>query len=320
VGLLETERDVKAPLGLHSGQRNKPSLKPVADVLITDLDNTLWDWVHLWSASFTGLMNVLVEEGKLDRETLLDEAREIHQRHRTSEYFLLLDELPSVRGLAERDAARVKPVAIAAAQDARKEVLELYPKTLETLEKIRESGSLVVAYTESMAFATAQRIRKLDLDGVIQYLYSSPDHDFPNGASPKDLRRHSDDYYSLKQTEHRHVERGVIKPSAEILRKIMSDVGAEADRTVYVGDNLMKDVTMAQEAGVHDVLAKFGHASEKEEYELLRRVTHWSPEDVQREKDIVAGGTVTASYELSEDISEVFELFDFSAHEGVAHE
>ena len=290
-------------------------MKQRVDALITDLDNTLWDWVHLWHTSFSALIDVLVNEGNLDRERLLDEAREIHQRHRTTEYFLLLDELPSLLALEQKqDVTDLREEAIKAAQESREKVLSLYPGTLEALAQVREAGALIVAYTESMAFATAQRIRKLQLDGVIQYLYSSPDHDFPAGMSSQDLRRHPDEHYALKRTEHRHVDRGVIKPNVDVLMKIMEDVGAKPDRTVYVGDNLMKDVSMAQDAGVHDVLAGFGQASEREEYELLRRVTHWSPEDVQRERSIVADKSVKPTFVLEKDLLELHDLFEFTSH------
>ena len=51
-------------------------------VLITDLDNTLWDWVGIWHSWFSRLIEYLVDEG-LDRDDLLTEARASHQRSRS---------------------------------------------------------------------------------------------------------------------------------------------------------------------------------------------------------------------------------------------
>src|SRR6266536_4522407 len=156
-----------------------------ASVLVTDLDNTLWDWLAIWHASFSALINVLTREGGLDRERLLAEAHEVHRRHGTSEYTRLLDELPSFAGLGEkRDTSGLREAAITASQKAREQSLSLYPSVEETLASIHEAGTLIVAYTESMAWVTSQRIRKLGLDGVIDFLYSSPDHDFPQDAPP----------------------------------------------------------------------------------------------------------------------------------------
>lgn len=281
-------------------------------VLITDLDNTLWDWVHIWHASFATLIDVLVDEGGLDRETLLDEAREIHQRHATSEYSLLLEELPSLADLsAKTDTTALRVSAIAASQKGREKALALYPSVAETLVQIRTAGAVVVAYTESMAFATAQRVRKLALDGVIQYLYSSPDHDFPEDAPPELMRQHADEHYALKETEHRHVARGVLKPNAEVLRQIMTDVGAAPESTAYVGDNIMKDVAMAKQAGVIDVLAGYGAAQHRDEYELLRRVTHWPKADVDREREMIAAGELEATFTLEKGFAELSDLLEF---------
>jgi phosphoglycolate phosphatase len=44
-----------------------------------------------------------------------------------------------------------------------------------------------------------------------------------------------------------------------------------------VGDSLLKDVAMAQAAGVADVFARYGDVRGRPGYDLLRRVTHWSP-------------------------------------------
>lgn len=285
------------------------------DVLITDLDNTLWDWLKAWHAMFTALVDVLVDEARLDRQRLLDEAGEIHQRQRTSEYSRLLQELPSAKDLQATSEGRlVFEHAIEAAQAARERELCLYPGVFDTLAELRDAGTLIVAYTESMAFATSQRIRKLNLDGVIDWLYSSPDHDFPAGISPREQRRHDDGYYDLKRTRHRHVERGVTKPNARVLMKIMADVGARRRGTVYVGDNLMKDIAMAQEAGVNDVLAVYGQNHDGHTYELLRKVTHWRPEDVQREKDIEERCEVQPTHVIDA-FPKLMSLFEFGRQE-----
>jgi hypothetical protein len=46
----------------------------------------------------------------------------------------------------------------------------------------------------------------------------------------------------------------------------------------------MKDITMAQTAGILDVYAKYGEAQSLRGYDLLRRVSHWSDEEIERER------------------------------------
>ena len=59
----------------------------------------------------------------------------------------------------------------------------------------------------------------------------------------------------------------------------------------------MKDVAMAQDAHVLDVFAEYGGVQHREEYELLRLVSHWTDADVQRERQISAR-EVVPSYSI----------------------
>jgi hypothetical protein len=68
---------------------------------------------------------------------------------------------------------------------------------------------------------------------------------------------------------------------------------------------------MAQQTRVTDVWAKYGAADKREEYELLRRVTHWTDEVVALEKTIQPQD-VKPSLVLENSFGEILKLFDFS--------
>jgi phosphoglycolate phosphatase len=147
---------------------------------------------------------------------------------------------------------------------------------------------------------------------LIDVLYSSPDHDLPDGVSFDEIRTLPPEAYGLNETKHREVERGIVKPDARILRCILDDFGFDPAEVVYVGDSLMKDVAMAQRVGVRDVLAAYGIAHGREEYELLRRVSHWNQQDIEREKHLAEQRDVSPSYKLTSGYSELLELFEFA--------
>jgi len=65
------------------------------------------------------------------------------------------------------------------------------------------------------------------------------------------------------------------------------------ETSTYVGDSLYKDVAMAKDAGVFGVWAEYGEARGQPGYDFLREVSHWTPEDVEKDrllkaKDVVA--------------------------------
>src|SRR3546814_13512880 len=74
--------------------------KPIRSVLITDVDNTLFDWVNVWHAAFSAMLAELLRLSRLDEATLLSEIRKVHQRVGTSAYAFLIGELDVLRGQA----------------------------------------------------------------------------------------------------------------------------------------------------------------------------------------------------------------------------
>jgi len=175
----------------------------------------------------------------------------------------------------------------------------------------------LVLYTESLGFYTNDRIRRLSLDGLIDCVYSPPDHDIPANIDTESVRRFPREHYDLKMTEQRHTPKGEIKPNPAILRQIIEEMGGSYEETLYVGDSLMKDVHMAQDAGVTDVWASYGESHEKNEYDLLREVTHWTDEDVEREKRL-AQSEVNPHHTLETGFSEILGLFRFVPFGGAA--
>ena len=286
--------------------------RPKVRLLVTDLDNTLWDWFQAWHASFSAMLAKLVELSGVPQDRLESEIRAVHQARATSEYSFLLNELPSLQGGdGGPDALTKYDEAIHVLNAERKRCTRLYPGVLETLTAIRARGVHVVAYTESLAYSTEWRIKHTGLDGVIDVLYSAPDHDRPVGVDISEIRRRPPEEYGLKVTRHEQVERGILKPNENILRTILKRAACDPHAAVYVGDSLMKDVAMAQAVGVHDVYAAYGVSQSRPEYELLQRVSHWPEVDVEREKALMRRADVVPTRVLTTRFAELLDMFEF---------
>jgi phosphoglycolate phosphatase len=263
-------------------------------------------------------LDQVVTASGVPEEVLLREIRQVHQRHGTSEYFHLLEELPSLQQLhPDQDLSLAYAEAIQAFRRARSEAMHLYPGVVETLKSLKKRGCLVVGYTESLAYYTNYRVRKLGLDGLIDVLYSPEDHQLPKGMTKELLRYYPNEHYELKKTRHCFLPPGTCKPNPEVLLDIISALEVEKERVVYVGDSLLKDIAMAQEAGVLDVHAAYGEMQQRESYELLRRVTHWTHGDVRREKVLLAKDGIKPRCVLRQSFAELLDCADFEAVGGV---
>ena len=277
-------------------------------VLITDVDNTLLDWQDIWYQTFSAMINKVIEISGVDPEKLYSQCSAVHQKYGTSEYSYLLGELPCLREIYGDDVINVMTPAINEFRTVRRRVLRLYPKVESTLKTLKSSGFTIAAFTESKAFYTNYRFRKLGLDGLIDYLYSPQDHSVSEEVL--NSRYYAPENYSFKHTIHHYTPEGEVKPNPHILLEIINDLRASVDEVVYVGDNILKDVFMAQQAGVTDVHALYGASQHKPEYELLRKVTHWTPEMVERERQALKPGGLTPTYVLDRDFSQILPLFE----------
>lgn len=276
--------------------------------LIVDLDNTLFDWVGLWHATFTALMDEVTRLTDYRLEDLESEIRSVHQKHGTSEYAFLLSHLKALEPYRTgRPAHEAFESAIVAARVARRAKLCLYPTVADSLLAIKGSGCQIVAYTESLRYYSFYRIKRLGLDGVLDYLYSPEDHEVPEDRP----RFYSDDFYAFRFTRHRFTPKGELKPNPDILRAILEECGAAVENAVYVGDSRFKDIAMAEDVGMDSVWAKYGEAQDGEAYALLKRVTHWTDEDVQREAQI-RERAVVPQVTLDKAFGQVFDYFRFA--------
>jgi FMN phosphatase YigB (HAD superfamily) len=107
-------------------------------LLITDLDNTLYDWVTFFAKSFAAMVRELDAILLVGEEHLLLEFKRVHQAYGTSEQPFALFDLPSVRATfpgatAPELRAELRP-ALTAFNSTRDQELVLYPGVRESLD------------------------------------------------------------------------------------------------------------------------------------------------------------------------------------------
>jgi phosphoglycolate phosphatase-like HAD superfamily hydrolase len=279
--------------------------------LITDLDNTLFDCVDLWTKCFTAMLDRIVEISGIPAAILKPQIKRIHQKHGTSEYTFLIEELPLLQEAhPQADLMKIYAPVVEEFRKQRRAYLQLYPTVAETLLKIKGSGARIIGYTESMAFYSNYRIRRLGLDGVFDIIFCPEDHSLPATLTEDQIKVYPAQHYRLEYTRTRSIPSGSKKPNVQVLESIIFDQNLSRTQCVYVGDSLFKDVAMAQAARITDVWAKYGETKQGLEYNLLREVSHWTAEDVLREAETSASD-VKPGCVLECSFSELLDHFEF---------
>lgn len=253
-------------------------------LLITDLDNTLYDWVTYFANSFRAMVKDLAVTLDVDEENLLDEFKVVHQHYGNSEHPFAMFELPSVRrrypGSSRQELLVKLESPLAAFRAAREKHLRLYAGVSDTLRAVSEEGTIIVAHTEAVAIHAYYRLMRLDILKYFRHIYALEGHPepHPNPSRAAELIPPPGLIDFIKRNER--------KPNPAVLQHICRSEGILPSDACYVGDSLSRDVSMAKTAGVTAVWARYGTGYERSLWDILVRVTHWTDEDVAREAEL----------------------------------
>lgn len=246
-------------------------------MLVTDLDNTLYDWVTYFSRAFYAMVEQASKILEVPEERILDELRLVHRRFRDTETPFALLETEAVReryrGLDRTEVAELMDPAFHRFSSARKQWLKLFPRVRETLEEIRASGVEIVAHTEAAVPTAAFRLSYLGIAEHFAALYASS----LDGPPPPRQSALVNYPFAIKT-----LPRGENKPNPDVLRDICRSRGVSTAEAVFVGDSLVRDVGMAKQAGVFAVWAKYGTRYDRNDWQRIVRVTHWTDADVEK--------------------------------------
>ncbi|MDG9672334.1 HAD family hydrolase [Hahella sp. CR1] len=254
----------------------------MSKLLITDLDNTLYDWIFYFSQSFESLLNGIQKVTGINRYALLNDFKKVHQKYKNSERpyaSLELDSLISYFGTDDKKLIEKElDIAFSQFSEKRRKTLKLYPGVLETLDKLKAHGVKIVGHTESYEVNSVYRAKKLGLDKYLSHLYTicSTSSSHPNDRKP--ILDDCDMEWVVRLPESER------KPNPRLVLDICEREGVSTKDTYYVGDSIAKDISMANAAGVNSVWAKYGRNIAKSDWSLLVSITHWTDEDVKREE------------------------------------
>lgn len=288
-------------------------MKQKINLIITDLDDTIWDWLKMWYNSYEPYLRNIRKISNTRLKELKLDFKELHKRYKTSEVSYAYKELKT---LSKDDFSRIEKESkkisiIHQYYRDKKNNLVLYESVLKTLAKLKKRGVKIVGFTESNSFYTMYRIKTLELDGLFNFIYTPDDHGIPPSVKPY----YAKDYWEPKKTKFRVLPKDSPKPNPEILLKIVKEVRGNKKKTIYIGDKLDRDVYMANQANITSIYARYGSKLSTKEYKLLRAVTHWSDKDVQREKVFkknMRDKTIQANYDIDR-FGEILNLFEFTS-------
>ncbi len=228
--------------------------------VVTDLDNTLYSWVDYIVPSLEAMVASLASTTGLPRVRIVQALKAVYSKYESNEYPFAIQE-SGIFEPYEADFDSFNALVLRPAQEAfrtaRDKYLRPYPGVRETLDALRARGLRVVALTDAPRNAAELRLKHLKLDGHFDALYTLPGYPLPENVDPE-IRRKEEAGHSRSRTPVVELPHDAEKPSASGLARILQDFRLRGPEVICVGDNVKKDMPVAEACGATGVWAEYG--------------------------------------------------------------
>jgi len=276
-------------------------------LLVTDLDNTLYDWVAFFAQSFKAMLDKTHEITGISKCELIHDFKKVHQYHGNTEHPFSVVELECIqKHYATKDRnvlLHELDESLHAFNSTRKKTLKCYESVFETLQELSSKGVVIVGHTEAPVRNSLYRLEKLGIKKFFKHLYTPKDrfHDELDEKTLGWLTEHESTLRLLTKDE--------LKPNPTLLIDICKREKVDVEETVYIGDSIVKDISMANDAGVTSVWAEYGKQHTPDFWSLLVSITHWTDEDVKREESLKAALSQSKPAITAKAFSDILHLF-----------
>lgn len=259
---------------------------PVA--LLTDIDNTLYDWAAFFAPSFRALIHALSRELALSEDQLFEECKTVFGQHESLDYPFLIQELESVRYLGPGRISELIDTGRGAFLSVQKKRLQPYPGVIETLKWLKEQDVIVIGVTNSPTYRAQQRLWDLHLDklmtGIVSWEGPSVPVDDPatagylKGGTTRKLSR-------LQHVWTIPLEQ--CKPNLHHYRRALEVARSAPSQAWAIGDSLSKDLEPAAKLGMRTIWARYGSGYDPDDKNMatLLRITHWDSQRIHSTYD-----------------------------------
>ena len=243
------------------------------DLLILDVDGTLFSWADYFIPSFRSSLRFIEEKIDVPYSILCAEAQSVFLKRGSVEYPFAWQSFPSIQ---DHYNYNVEQILNDCAEPARRNFnsvayshLKPFEGVVETLGIIRKNHPdlKIVALTDAPCYIALWKLNKMGLLHFFDSVYGLQDPKLPtlNGqilATQEILLKHIERHKFGFRGDIRILPDEYAKPDVKGLKMILIDYDIEdshkKEDILFVGDNLQKDVELGNRLNITSVWAKYG--------------------------------------------------------------
>lgn len=255
-------------------------------IVLADIDNTLYDWGAFFAPSFRAMVYALVRELGVSEEQLYGEFKQVFARHASLDYAFAIQELDSVRDLETEKIRHLILTGRGAFLSVQRRRLQPYAGVLETLKWLLNQNVAVIGITNSPIHRAQKRLWDLKLDSLLAGLVAWEGFEAISGpvtegfVTPSPLRTRA----QTRVPRSISVPLSECKPNEQHYAIALEAFGGTASEAWAIGDSLSKDLKPAAKLGVKTIWARYGAGFDREDRDAstLLRITPWDESEISR--------------------------------------
>lgn len=250
--------------------------------ILSDLDNTIYNWVDYFAPSFRGMVHALSKRTGIVEDDIVADFKGVYEQAGSLEYAFSVQELEMARSMSEDEVKDLVRIAKGAFSRVRRKNLKPYPNVQQTLNALKRENIPVIGVTNAPIFHAERRLKQLRLDGLFYGLAGWRGHDIPEDHTwtQKIKERAEQGKYDTRIMRKWSLSKTELKPSSRGYLRVIEDLNLDVKHTICVGDSLYKDVKPALELDAIGVWAKYGRNFDAKNFETLLLITNWTEENI----------------------------------------
>lgn len=231
-------------------------------LLLTDLDNTLYNWVDFFAPSFRSMVHVINKETGFSEEEIISSFRSVYKEYDAIEYSLSVQSLELLGKLPVEKINELSNLARKVYVRTGRKYLIPYIGVKETLNWAKSSGICIICVTNSPVHLALWKLRQMKLTSYFYGLVARKTGD--GKKRKKSLTR-------IKKLWELDIEE--LKPNPTAYTRVIDHLSVDPKNVFVVGDNFERDIKPALQIGAVGIWAKYGEISEQKNKDTIKKIT-----------------------------------------------
>lgn len=258
-------------------------------LLITDVDNTLYDFGTYFEAGLRGLVSVTMTALGKTEQYVLETLKVVFAKHGSIEYPYALADFPEASAMTATERRELVRLTSEGFWSEAALALNAYPGVIDTLRHLHREGVNIVAFTDAPFHEATRRLRALSIDRYLSGVVATRWFSAQQHGTPALRLREIPGFVQLRRTLSLvgQLDDSQRKPNPETYAQIMQVFGLTPNRVTVIGDSPTRDLAPAASIGMQAIWARYGRRSPASEI-LLQQIVPYKLPEITAAQDVVA--------------------------------